>query len=461
MLFSKPPVSLVALGELRSLGAEGPQRFEAIAGAWNRLLEGAVTVAAPRAAQPPAGLTGPLVVGGFAFQAKDPMESRGQSRLFSDPGWAPFGEAFFRLPRLLYSSTEQGGWLTVNLLCQPDDDPAAVARRLEDVWLRGQQLLADAADEAAAGDRWSAGNGEQRLPAGGLREAELPFSARVENLQPVEWWYQAVSALAAEMRRGRYQKAVLSRQVRVKLQDSWSLETVLRRLQQRERHSYLFAFERGSSVFVGATPERLVRLEDGWVSVACVAGSMARGVTEAQDRALGQLLLEDPKNRREHQAVVETVTRALAPLCHRLEVPPVPVLLKTPSVQHLYTPLEARLDGPTTVLHVAERLHPTPAVCGLPREEALEAIRRWEPFDRGWYAGPVGWMNRFGDGELVVAIRSGLLKEQEALLYSGCGIMPDSDPKAEYEESCLKLGVMLSALGAAAEEMPGCRCEPS
>lgn len=457
MVFSKPPLSLVALGELRALRGQGPGRYQAIAAAWNRLVEDAVTVTFPQASPPPAAPTGPLVVGGLAFR----VGSADEGRAAADPRWAPFGEAFFQLPVLLYTRTGQGAWLTVNLFCQPHEDAGTAATRLDELLVQGEQLVADAAAYAASGEPGAGETVPRGLPAAGPGQGTSSFGTRVDNLQPVDWWYQAVNALAAEMRRGRYQKAVLARQVRVSLQETWNLETVLRRLQQRERHSYLFAFERGESVFVGATPERLVRLEGGTVAVACLAGSIGRGATEAQDRAYGQLLLDDSKNRREHQAVVETVTQALAPLCHRLKVPPVPVLLKTPSVQHLYTPVEARLDRPMTVLNLAERLHPTPAVCGLPREAALEAIQQWEPFDRGWYAGPVGWMGRSGDGELAVALRCGLLGEREALLYSGCGIMPDSDPKAEYEESCLKLGVMLSALGADAEEIAGCRCQPS
>ena len=165
---------------------------------------------------------------------------------------------------------------------------------------------------------------------------------------------------------------------------------------------------------------------------------------------LAAALLSSAKDRREHAVVAEAIRDALSPLCTRLEMPDRPALLPLCNVQHLHTPVRGLLDGDRSALQLVARLHPTPAVGGSPRGDALAAIRAREGMDRGWYAAPVGWLDRHGDGEFAVALRSGLLRiggdGAEALLFAGCGIMGDSDPAQEYEESTLKMRALLGAL---------------
>src|SRR5690606_31429838 len=163
-----------------------------------------------------------------------------------------------------------------------------------------------------------------------------------------------------------------------------------------------------------------------------------RGATPADDRRLAEGLLQDAKELAEHQLVVEMLRQAPAPVCRTLSITPAPKLLKLANEQHLAIPVVARGDG-RSVLERVERLHPTPAVGGWPRDDALRFIRCWEPAGRGWYAARVGWVDRRGQGEFAVAIRSGLLRGAEAWLYAGCGIVPGSDPHREYEETRLKL----------------------
>jgi isochorismate synthase len=208
----------------------------------------------------------------------------------------------------------------------------------------------------------------------------------------------------------------------------------------------LFAFTSVQNCFVGATPERLVRLEERTVRTDCLAGSTRRGATHDEDRSLGEALLADRKERHEHALVVRALHDALLPFCSQVHAPETPTLLRMPNVQHLYTPLEGILKEEGDIFGLVERLHPTPATGGLPREMACSVLRTYECFDRGWYAGPVGWVDGRGGGEFVVAIRSALLKGCEASLYAGCGIVAGSDPEREYEESCLKLRPMLWAV---------------
>lgn len=177
-----------------------------------------------------------------------------------------------------------------------------------------------------------------------------------------------------------------------------------------------------------------------------LAGSAPRGSTPEEDRRLGEGLQVSAKERIEHAIVVDALRAALADIAPRVVVSSVPELLKLQNVQHLRTRLAVELTHPRTVLELVERLHPTPAVGGLPRDAALGWIAEREGLDRGWYGGPVGWVNRRGEGEFAVAIRSALLRGEEALLFAGCGIVADSDPDQEYAESWLKLQPMLSAL---------------
>jgi isochorismate synthase len=241
---------------------------------------------------------------------------------------------------------------------------------------------------------------------------------------------------------------VLARGIRVRAR-RLDPTRALRRLRAGYPGCTLFAVCRGDRCFLGATPERLVRVRGGALHTAAVAGSAPRGLTAEDDARLGAGLLAGRKDRLEHDLVVEAIRDALSGMLETAPDTPEPVLLKVRNVQHLYTPYEGVLRRPHSVLELVDRLHPTPAVGGVPRDAALGWIRRHEGWDRGWYAGPVLWMDRAGEGESAVAIRSALLGETEGRLFAGCGIMADSDPDEEYAESMLKCRAMLSALNGA------------
>ena len=255
-----------------------------------------------------------------------------------------------------------------------------------------------------------------------------------------------MAAVERDIDSGVVEKLVLAREVRAHADGPLAWGTVLRRLKDRYDACTTFAFARDDSCFLGSTPERLVRLTGRAVRADSVAGTAPRGETEDEDRALGHALLNDKKERKEHALVVTAVRDALEPCCAELNIQERPGLLTMPNVQHLYTPVEGMLRDDLHVLDLVARLHPTPAVGGVPQQAASSLIQAYEPFDRGWYAGPVGWFDGRGDGEFVVAIRSALLRERDALLYAGCGIVEGSDPEREYAESRLKLEPMLWAL---------------
>jgi isochorismate synthase len=205
-----------------------------------------------------------------------------------------------------------------------------------------------------------------------------------------------------------------------------------------------FVFRWAGAAFVGATPERLLHKRGLSLTTEALAGTIAAGV-DSEHRLQGSA-----KELEEHRHVVSTITGVLEPLCTVCRVASAPEIRRLKRLLHLRTPIAAELRAETHVLELLARLHPTPAVGGVPTERAVEWIRQHEPFDRGWYAGAVGWFDAAGDGDFAVALRSGLLLGREARLFAGGGVVKDSVPLEEYEETNLKLAALRAALRASA-----------
>ncbi len=357
--------------------------------------------------------TGPLLMGGFSF---DPLRP-------SMPLWEGYPDGLLVLPRYVLTSANGAAWLTINTVFEPDSPPDAAA----DIIARIYELF--------EGDPRSA----NLSPVGGIDHGE--------DVMPAEQWKAIVRQIEQRMRLGELGKVVLARQYHVKGRAVFDPALVVERLRADYADCFVFAVARGDRCFLGASPERLVRLRDRAVRATCLAGSIARGANAEQDQLLGAELLASAKDRAEHEFVVRAICDALADVCgEQLSTGPL-ALMKLRNVQHLFTPIQGRVDRGRSILDLVGRLHPTPAMGGVPREPALEIIRRFEGMDRGWYASPVGWMDARGEGEFAVAIRSALLHGAEATLFAGCGLVAGSDPDREYAESCLKLRPVLAALG--------------
>jgi salicylate biosynthesis isochorismate synthase len=256
-------------------------------------------------------------------------------------------------------------------------------------------------------------------------------------------------ALAA-VRSGALEKVVVARDHVFRGPGAASPDAVFEALASRHPRCCSFLIRRGDAAFVGASPERLVRVARAEVRADALAGSAPRGATLDRDARLARDLLESKKEQEEHAVVVRALRDALEPLCSDLVVPEAPRVRALAGIQHLHTPVTGRLrpDVDLPLLALAERVHPTPAVAGAPRESALAWLGAHEELDRGWYAGGVGWMDLRGQGELFVALRSALLREGEARLFAGAGIVADSDARAELRETQLKLRAVLGALEA-------------
>jgi len=293
------------------------------------------------------------------------------------------------------------------------------------------------------GGLWTAGShrssAEVASPTGGPG-AEPGGSGLASG---VEWWRGAVRAALAAIGAGRLDKVVLAREAVVEADRPFPRGELLRRLRGRPGGStYLYA----SGGFVGASPELLVRRQ-GRVAVSRpMAGTVPRGDSASAEADGLARLTGSPKEAVEHRLVVDAVAEGLAKVADRVEVGR-PEVVRLSTVAHLATEITADLTGPLpSALELAALLHPTPAVGGSPRDAALAAIATLEPFDRGCYAGPVGWVDQVGDGEWAVAIRCATLAGRRAHLIAGAGVVPGSDPDAEWAETEHKLRAMLEVL---------------
>jgi menaquinone-specific isochorismate synthase len=261
------------------------------------------------------------------------------------------------------------------------------------------------------------------------------------TLSEVEW-LEAVDHAVAEIRGGRLDKVVLARDLIVWAKEELDNRMLAARLAHRFPECFTFIHER----LVGATPELLIRRTGASVESLILAGTARRDAREVDDAAVGAALMSSAKDKREHEFAVDSVGRVLASVCDRLTVDEAPFLLKLANVQHLATRVKGRLAEPLSALQLAGLLHPTAAVCGTPRGEAERLIRRLEGMDRGRYAGPVGWVDASGDGEFGIALRCADVNGARARLFAGNGIVADSRPEAELDETRLKLRAMQSAL---------------
>ena len=263
-----------------------------------------------------------------------------------------------------------------------------------------------------------------------------------------------ITHATAAMRSGPMNKVVLSRVCEIRYAQKVDVDGALAYLNATYPDCYRFLFEpRPFHAFYGATPELIVGVNGRSLRTMGLAGSIGRGKTPAEDDALAQELLNSAKNQHEHALVVESIRRRLAPLTSDLTIPDEPDILQLGYIQHLHTPIQATLKTADGVLPILQNLHPTPALGGQPRELAMPFISQAEPVPRGWYGAPVGWLDHNLDGAFGVAIRSAITQDRRVWLYAGAGIVADSDPQAEWDETALKFKPMLNALGIVNREL--------
>lgn len=246
-------------------------------------------------------------------------------------------------------------------------------------------------------------------------------------------------------------KAVLSVARELRFAQAVDVDRLVARLRAQNRNGYLFRIPLSEGrQLVGVSPELLVRKQGGRLVSRPLAGTAKRQHDEEADRISAQRLNQSQKDQYEHRLVVENIRAILRPLCTELHVPERPSLMKTRAVWHLESRIEGLLkESGLTALQMACIMHPTPAVCGFPTEEARKLIRHVEPFERGFFTGFVGWCDAHGNGEWAITIRCGIVQHNALRLFAGAGIVEASDPASEWDEVQAKLGTMLSACGMA------------
>jgi len=360
----------------------------------------------------PAGLpagAGPVWTGGFAF---DPEGAASRA-------WSSFSPASMALPEVSICRQGEDAFLTVNAVVAPGDDAEAVVERLA-----------------------------KRL--GGLRSEPLPLldphpteRAEIRSVLPPGDFEAAVEAATGRIGSGEMSKVVLAREVAVEAPSAHDPGAVFGGLREQFPSCFCFCAGTPEAAFLGASPELLIRRSGAGASTVALAGSTRRSSDPAVDDHLGEQLLRSDKNRREQRIVSERIVRRLRPHSVWVQTAPEPELVKVANIQHLATPVIAQLAEPRSAVGLAGMLHPTPAVGGEPWPASEATIAELERMDRGWYAGPVGWMDATEDGEFCVALRSALLRDREARLFAGVGVVAGSDPEAELEETEVKLQALL------------------
>lgn len=342
----------------------------------------------------------------------------------ADPPWEGFGDARFVLPRWTYRVVEGRAWLVLALW----PDPGTTGD------LAGE-LSAILAALLAPGEGWA--------------EDEAGMELREEDESS---WRLSVDAARAAIDAGRFDKVVLVRRTHVRLASGRPESALLRRLGDEGQGLFRFGFRLGGSAFVGASPELLVARSGRQVRAEALAASLPRpsDADLAAEQRLASRLLADGKQRLEHALVVGAVRRALGPVCRELVAPATPEVRVLRHLLHLSTPVVGELASDVPLLELAARLHPTPAVAGEPRAEALEFLARHERHARGWFSGPVGRVTAGGEGELAVALRSALVRGCEAFVYAGAGLVAGSQADAELAETRAKARTCLAALGVQA-----------
>ena len=359
-------------------------------------------------------LIGPRIVGGYAFNKYSG----------SDDTWEKFPRTQFLLPECMGTSTDDGTWLTISRMIKPVEE----IRSVENEFNRTKTFY------------------ENRLPVTLPPISRTPVD-KYRDVPDKKTYANTIISVLERIKPSQLEKVVISRSHHVKVGKEFSCVSAMQILRNAypKCASFFFSFP-GKGSFFGSTPERLIRLKNRFIQTEALAGTIARGNNMEEDRILAEKLMGSHKEREEHNLVMEQIVRKLKPIIPQIHYPSSPQILKLKNVQHLQTPITGESSQVQHILSLVKRLHPTSAVAGTPTDKAMEVINKMEFHDRGWYSGPIGWIDNKGDGEFYVALRSALVKDEEAHVFAGGGIVSESHPETEWEETELKLQPIISAL---------------
>ena len=257
-------------------------------------------------------------------------------------------------------------------------------------------------------------------------------------------WKNKINSVVDEIKHEKIDKVVIARRIENEISSPINWQKTLGDLNIKYPTCTNFLYKSGKSIFFGSTPEILIKYSGDTFFTEALAGSIMRGVNPEQDKQLEEELLKSDKNNMEHEAVIDYIKKSVFNFVDQVEIVKSPVVKKLPNIQHLQTSVTGKLKSKDQIFKIISSLFPTPAVCGIPKEQSLKMIEKTEDFDRGLFSGVIGWFNADNYGEFFVTIRSALVKDNKLYAYAGCGIVEGSDPKEEFEEAQLKLKPILS-----------------
>ncbi len=333
--------------------------------------------------------------------------------------WKSFGAYRFIIPQFELHRSDEGTFLVCNFLQNAEncDPPEGIVKQLEDVQF--ELTMSD----------W-----EERTA---LHRRDIPDRAE---------WESTLDTALEEMSAGKYEKVVLARKATLTFNDPVDPVAYLLRLRRMTEETFNFYFQADEGhAFLGATPERLFKRQGRTLHTEAIAGTRPRGLTTRDDERYARALLNSEKEVREHSIVVDMIQKVLEKHCHNLVMDEDVQITRLSHVQHLCKHFKGELDPDTSDADLIRALHPTPAMGGYPTDIALETIEHLEPFNRGWYAAPIGFVGH-DHTEFVVAIRSALIERERVSLFSGAGIVLGSDPAEEWQEIEDKISKFLKAL---------------
>lgn len=402
---AKQTLTLVGIGHARVLKSEAVEsRFDDISAMWRNLCDGLIKEDKDLS---------PILFGGFSFDPANKIDSE----------WRDFPAAYFVVPSFQLVIKEGETMISINLITSSEDAHTEFEKLRKEL--------------------------DHLLHLAQVSEFEpfvKPTVLSVEERNK-EAYMNAVTDVTSRIKAGEAEKVVIARAIKMNFEQAVSNVSALHHISSEQHESYHFGLQKSNHLFFGASPERLIEVKNGQAYSACVAGSIERGKSAIEDRKLSNELLDDQKNRDEHQYVVNMIFNVFTKHCMNVTMPKKPQLMKIRDIQHLFTPIEGEMEKDVDIFKLVKALHPTPALGGAPTDKSMEIIREVEEMDRGYYAAPVGWADSEGNGEFIVAIRSALLHEKSAYLFAGGGIVADSEATTEYEETWVKFRPILRALG--------------
>jgi menaquinone-specific isochorismate synthase len=361
-------------------------------------------------------------LGDVSGKAKYYGGMRFNSKTEIDEHWLPYGSCLFILPQFELYSDVSGTHLACNIIIEPGQQPFGKL-----------QYILESLDKVQIDEETTA-----------MQEGIAQFTRK--DTPEKKQWFCIIDSVLDILKSGKAEKIVLGRSTLLLFDVVIKSVQLMERLKRIEPVAYHFYIQpEEGNAFIGASPECLYKRHGSFIQSEAVAGTCPRGMTLEDDRRLGEALLQSEKNHREHICVRNNLKSLLENCCQSLQIEDIK-LLKQAKVQHLYSYVYGQLAESISDMDLLKLLHPTPAVGGLPRDRALQDIDKLEPFDRGWYAGPVGWIGH-DMAEFAVGIRSALITGSTLRLFAGAGVVEGSKAQLEWDEMESKISAFMNALG--------------